>query len=773
MELIYDGGIAFLAAVGLYTLLHLLLKKLFDRRGNTMGERCTVEGSVQNIIFQNEENGYTVLCLVTDEGEAITVVGCIPCAAAGEGMTVTGVWVNHPSYGAQLTAELVERRMPEGEDEIIAYLASGIIKGVGAATATRLVEKFGTDTLRIIEDEPEKLQAIKGVTAKKAMEISHTFRSLTGLRRVMEFLSRYELPVTLAMALVRAYGDNTLPMLKSNPYLLTRESYGVDFAAADEIAISMGFGGEDTCRIEAALTYELNHNTGNGHVFLPRGKLVAATAALIGVEADTVEIALDGLLERGVIVQEHIANVDGCYLRRLYEAERYVTKKLLALRDMPWETGQNVDAVIDEIEVTQGIDYAPAQRRAVTLAAESGVLLLTGGPGTGKTTSVRGIVTLFERMGLEVLLLAPTGRAAKRMSELCGRDAQTVHRCLGMSYNDLTGEVTFKKGESEPLEADAIIVDEMSMVDLELMRSLLAAMRPGCRLVMVGDPDQLPSVGAGNVLGDLLRSGVIPAVSLHEIFRQAEQSAIIRNAHAVNAGQAPDLQNKQNDFFFLCRRAPERLVQTVVELVGERLPKNMHIPASEIQVLSPTRKGECGTVNLNRCLQSALNPPAPGKRQVVWGDIIFREGDRVLQTRNNYDVVWEKEDGSIGTGIFNGDVGVIEEIDPSGELLVIRFDDRTCTYTADLLRELDMAYAMTVHKAQGSEYRAVVLVSAPMAPALMVRGVLYTAITRARELLVMVGDDVTPGQMAANDKQQRRYSGLRRRLKDSEKGENA
>ena len=731
-----------------------------------MGERSTIEGVVENVVFQNEENGYTVLSLLTDQGEVVTVVGCIPFAAAGEGMTVTGMWVNHPTYGVQMTAELVERRMPRQEDDMICYLSSGVLKGVGPATAARLVERFGADTLRVIEEEPEKLSTLKGITAKKATEISAAFRSLTGLRRVMEFLGRYDLPVTLAMGLLRTYGDETLEKLKDNPYLLTDERCGVDFAAADEIALAMGFDGDDPCRAEAAVLYELSHNLSNGHVFLPRSKLVTATMELIGVGEETAEKALDSLQERFAVVCRPIANVEGCYLRRMYEAEVYVAGRLAAACGDDWDCGRNVEQIIADIEKKQGVSYAPEQRRAVALAAEKGVVLLSGGPGTGKTTAVRGIVALFQRMGLDVELLAPTGRAAQRMSQLCGKEAQTIHRCLGMNWNELTGEVTFRKNEKEPLEADAVIVDEMSMVDLALMASLLRAMRPGCRLVMVGDPDQLPSVGAGNVLGDLLRSGVIPAVSLTAVFRQAEQSAIIRNAHAVNRGLPPELRNHQSDFFFLCRRAPERLVQTVVELCAQRLPGKMGIPAEQIQVLSPTRKGMCGTVNLNRALQAALNPPAPGKHQKPWGDMVFREGDRVMQTRNNYDVVWEKADGSVGTGIFNGDVGVIREIDPSGELITIQFDDRTCVYTADLLGQLDMAYAVTVHKAQGSEYRCVVLAAAPAAPSLMVRGVLYTAITRARELLVLVGDDLVPGQMAANDRQQRRYSGLRRRLRE-------
>ena len=734
---------------------------------NALGERVTVEGSVDAVIFQNEENGYTVLLLRVDgEDEPITVVGCIPCAAAGEGMTVTGVWVNHPVHGPQLSAESVERRLPQEEEDIVSYLSSGILKGVGPATAQRLVERFGADTLRVLEEEPERLKTIKGITAKKAMELSEAFRALTGLRQVMEFLARYDLPVYLAMAVQRTYGDNALQMLRDDPYILSRAQFGVDFAVADAIAISMGFGGDDPCRLRAAIEYELAHNAGNGHVFLPREKLLAATAQLVDVDTDMVETALDKLIDSFAVVEKPIANVRGCYLPRLYQAETFVAQRLLSMLRAPVEQLRQVDKTIDAIEKEQGVSYAPLQRQAVRMAAEGGVLLLTGGPGTGKTTSLRGIVALYRRMGLDVALLAPTGRAAKRLGEVTDCDAQTIHRALGMSYNDLTGQAAFKKNGSDPLEAHAVIVDEMSMVDLELMQALLEALRPGCRLVLVGDPDQLPSVGAGNVLGDLLRSTVVPTVSLTQVFRQAEQSAIIRNAHAVNMGQPPQLDSNQGDFFFLCRRSPDRLVQTVVELCRDRLPKNMNIPAEQIQVLSPTRKGACGTVSLNRALQAALNPPSPQKRQKQWGDVTFRVGDRVMQTKNNYDVLWEKDDGTAGSGIFNGDVGVIQDIDSSGELIVLRFDDRTATYTADLLSQLDMAYAITVHKSQGSEYPAVILVSAPAAPSLMVRGVLYTAITRARRMLIMVGDDAVPARMAENDRQQRRYSGLRRRLKE-------
>ena len=732
-----------------------------------MEELMTCEGTVHSIIFQNAENGYTVLRLLTEEGEVVTVVGCIPCVAPGEHLAVSGVWEQHPQHGEQLRAVELERTLPEDEEEIFSYLSSGICKGVGPATAQRIVDRFGAETLTVLEREPERLSLIKGNTAKKDQEIAVSFQQHMGLRRLMAFLAQYQLPPVLAMQLRQQYGDAALEMVENNPYLLSGDSCGVEFSVTDEIAMSMGIAADSMERLQAAVTFELSHNENNGHVFLPRNKLVAATCQLLDSESSLVEQALDDLIDRRAVVQEQVANVEACYLRRLWEAEVSACARLNGLLAVDADESRQAERTVAEIEREQGITYAAQQRQAVALAAREGVLILTGGPGTGKTTTVRGIVALFQKMGLDILLAAPTGRAAKRMSELTGMEAQTVHRMLGMSWNETSHQVTFTKSEKEPLEADAVIVDEMSMVDLSLFSALLRALRPGTRLVLVGDADQLPSVGAGNVFSDLIRSGRVETVFLREVFRQAEKSAIIRNAHAVNMGEPPQLTNNQGDFFFLCRRDAERVVSTVVELCKTRLPDNMGVPSDKIQVLTPTRKGPSGTIRLNQYLQEALNPRAPGKMEIQWGDRLFREGDRIMQTRNDYNVVWEKPDGTIGTGMFNGDVGKIIQIDPSGEWLAVNFEDRIATYGVEMLNEVDLAYAQTVHKAQGSEYRAVVLAAMPAAQSLMVRGVLYTALTRARELLIVVGDDAAIRAMAANDRQQKRYSGLRWRLAHS------
>ena len=733
-----------------------------------MGEWMTCEGTVHSVIFQNAENGYTVLRLLTEEGEVITVVGCIPCVAPGEHLAVSGEWETHPQHGEQLKALELERTLPEDEDEILSYLASGICKGVGPATAQRIVDRFGADTLDILERDPEQLSFIKGITAKKAQEIAASFRQHMGLRRLMAFLAQYQLPPVLAMQLRQQYGDAALQMVQDNPYILSNDVCGVEFAVTDEIAMSMGFPIDSKERLQAAVTFELSHNENNGHVFLPREKLVAATCQLLECGDEMIEQALDDLIERHAVVQEPVANVEACYLRRLWDAEVSACARLNSLLAADADESRQAERTLAEIEAEQGIIYAPQQREAVRLAARSGVLILTGGPGTGKTTTVGGIVALFQKMGLDIVLAAPTGRAAKRMSELTGMDAQTVHRLLGMNWNEAAHQVTFQKNEKEPLEADAVIVDEMSMVDLSLFSALLRALRPGTRLVLVGDADQLPSVGAGNVFSDLIRSKRVETVFLREVFRQAEQSAIIRNAHAVNLGEPPKMDSNQGDYFFLCRRDGQRAVSTVVELCKTRLPENMGIPTEQIQVLTPTRKGPTGTMNLNRLLQEALNPRVPGRREILWGERVFREGDRIMQTRNDYDVIWTKEDGMIGTGMFNGDVGKIIQIDPSGEWLAMDFDGRVATYSVEMLNEVDLAYAQTVHKAQGSEYRCVVMAAMPAAQSLMVRGVLYTALTRAREMLVVVGDDAAIRAMAENDRQQRRYSGLRWRLAHSE-----
>jgi len=729
-----------------------------------MEELVTWEGTVHSLIFQNAENGYTVLRLLTEEGEVVTVVGCIPCVAPGEHLAVDGVMETHPQHGEQLRAVEIERRLPEEEEEIMAYLASGVCKGVGPATAQRIVERFGRDTLDILEHEPERLALLKGITMKKAQEMAESFRQHMGLRRLMAFLAQYSLPPVLAMGLRKRYGDFALEAVRENPYLLSGSQCGVEFAVADEIAMSLGLAADSDQRLQAAVQFTLEHNENNGHVFLPREKLVAATAQMLGSDDGPVERALDDLTARGTVIAQQIANVEACYLRRLWQAEAYACARLINLLAADADRSSRACRIVEDIQRKQGIVYADAQRRAVELAAECGVLILTGGPGTGKTTAVRGIVELLRTMGLDILLCAPTGRAAKRMSELTGLEAQTVHRMLGMTWNEATHEVTFTKGESEPLEADAVIVDEMSMVDVSLFAALLRALKPGTRLVLVGDADQLPSVGAGNVFSDLIRSQRIETVFLREVFRQAEQSAIIRNAHRVNDGGTLELAGNQGDFFYLCRRDAQRAVDTVVELCCSRLPEKMGVPADQIQVLTPTRRGPAGTIRLNQRLQEALNPRTPEKREVMWGERLFRVGDRVMQTRNDYDVVWEKDDGTVGTGVFNGDVGRITDIDPSGELVTIVFDERTAVYTAEMLSQIELAYAQTIHKAQGSEYRAVVLCVMPSAPSLMVRGVLYTAITRARELLVMVGDDAAIRSMADNDRRQRRYSGLRWRL---------
>lgn len=728
-------------------------------------EQTILHGTVSAVVYQNEENGYAVLRLKTDEGETVTVVGTIPLLAVGERLAVTGKWMRHASYGQQFAADFLERQMPDGADEILAYLSSRAIRGIGPMTAKKLVARFGSQTLEVLEKHPEQLAELPGFSAARAAQINEAFCAQVGLRRLIEFLVGYHLPPELAMRLYQCYGELAVDAVKDDPYLLTEPFFGADFALVDQFALAMGVEADDPRRVEAGVVFELRHNTGNGHVFLPLNKLMAATAQLLGLDETDAAQAVARLTENDRLIAEPLSSLTAVYLPELYEAETQVAQRLRAMADAAPEEPDGLDEALRALPRRTHIDYAPAQLEAIRKAACCQALLLTGGPGTGKTTTLAGILALLDELGQRAMLAAPTGRAAKRLTELTDRPASTIHRLLESQFDPETGAMGFYHNEHEPLDTDVMIVDETSMVDLTLMHALLRALRPGCRLILVGDPDQLPSVGAGNLFSDLLRSERLETVRLTEIFRQARQSLIVMNAHAVNHGQMPVLNDTSRDFFFM-KRPPEAVAATVRDLCHHRLPDNMHIPASQIQVLSPTRRGPTGTAHLNEILQESLNPPAPDKPQKQYGGVTFRLGDRVMQIRNNYDLFWRQAGGfGSGTGVFNGDMGVITAMDLREETLCVSFDDdREATYAFDQLGELELAYAMTVHKSQGSEYRAVVMVVSGGSSLLHTRGVLYTAITRARELLVLVGEAQVVANMTANDRQARRYSGLRLRL---------
>lgn len=722
-----------------------------------------IEGAVSALLFRNEENGYTVLKLDCPGRGEVTAVGCMPGVAPGESLELEGSWSRHPSYGEQFKADVVTRRMPVGEKAVFEYLASGAVKGIRMGLARQIVDRFGEESLAMIEHEPERLTEIRGITPKKAKAISEAFREQMGMRRLAEFLSQWKLPLSAAMPLYRRFGDLAAEMVQDNPYLLCDRTLDITFAQVDALAVELGVAGDDPQRVETALLFELDHNADNGHVFLPQEKLLAATSALIGVEGDCLLTGLENLIERCEVVRENIAGVTACYPAELYGAECYVAMRLGEMCRTEMAPPERLNALIDNIQAEQGIVYASQQRRAVELAACRQVMLLTGGPGTGKTTSLRGVLALFNTLGLETALAAPTGRAAKRLGETCGQEAFTIHRLLETKLDPFAGRLVFTKSQDDPLAADAVIVDETSMVDISLMAALLAALRSDCRLVLVGDPDQLPSVGPGNVLDHLIRSGAVPTVALTEIFRQARESAIIMNAHGIIEGRVPELTNRSRDFFYMGRRDAARTADTIVELCRTRLPNNMGIPADQIQVLSPTRRRGAGTAALNRALQAALNPPAEDKGERAFGQYIFRQGDRVMQIRNNYDLFWEDPaTGQRDLGVFNGDIGVITEVTAGG--ITVSFDGRLVSYPPELLGELEPAWAVTVHKAQGSEYRAVILALSDVPPSLLARGVLYTAVTRARELFVVVGSDELLAKMVANDRQTRRYTALRTRL---------
>lgn len=728
-----------------------------------------IQGTIAAVVFQNYDNGYAVLRLRCDSGDTVTVVGTIPLPAAGERLMVTGKWSSHPSYGRQFEAEFLERMMPQTSMEILQYLSSRAIKGIGPRLAARIVERFGDQTLVVMEREPERLSEVSGISDAKAMAMGEEFRLQFGMRHLMEFFTLHQLPAELAVRTYKLYGEAAIELLYDDPYLLMDEGLDGPFGAVDRFAIDLGVAGDDPRRVAAGIIFELTYNLSAGHSFLPENKLITATSQLLTVEEETVSHSVERLLQQQRLVRDSLSGITVLYLPDLYEAEAVCCQRLLEFAGDEYPAPARLERKLQQAAADSGLQYSAQQEQSLRAAATQGLLLITGGPGTGKTTILNGILSLYDQMGLSCLLCAPTGRAAKRLSEVTGRDASTIHRLLGAGIDPHTGKLFFCKDESDPLKTDAVIVDELSMVDIQLLHDLLRAIPARTRLILVGDPDQLPPVGPGFPCSDMLRSGRLPAIRLTEIFRQAQQSLIVMNAHRVNQGQMPELKNVKNDFFFLPCRSEEAVGQTIVGLCAARLPKNMGIPAEQIQVLTPTKKGGAGTVHLNRLLQASLNPPAPDKRERPFGETVFREGDRVMQVRNNYDILWKKEDGSqVGTGIFNGDVGTIQSIDPAMETVTVLFDDRVADYDFTQLNELELAYAMTVHKSQGSEYRAVVLSAWNSSPYLLNRSILYTAITRAKELLIIVGREETIGIMVENAKTGRRYTGLKLRLQAGE-----
>ena len=729
-------------------------------------ELTEISGTVESVIYKNEENGYTVLRLNDQAGAMITVVGCFPYASPGESRIVTGSWMNHAVHGRQFKAEFAQRLLPTTANAIYDYLAGGSVRGVGPATASLIVNEFGEKTLEVMENSPQLLAKIRGISAAKAEQISKSFRRQAGVRRLMEFVCSFGLRPIVAMRMYKFYGDDALALLRDNPYILATEHIGGSFAEADTMALEMGVDSYSKNRICAAVLFELVHNSGNGHCFIPREKLAAVTAQLIGVDEPSADECIDILIESGQLMHEEIAGCKACYLPSLYHAESDAAEHIARMCKRKFDETVNIPALISTLEKQLGIQYAPLQRKTLKLALENQIIVITGGPGTGKTTSIRAILAMFDRLGLKTLLTAPTGRAAKRMTELTGQESSTVHRLLEAKFSDDGETVVFGKNESDRLDCDAVILDECSMVDIVLMDALLSALPPDARLVMVGDADQLPSVGPGNVFSAVIRSQVVPTIRLTEIFRQNEGSRIVRNAHMINKGEHPNLSENAGDFFRLKRLEAGSTVDTIAELCSVRLPGKMGIPPEDIQVLSPTRRGELGTVSLNKRLQQVLNPPRKDKKEKAFGDVVFREGDRVMQIKNNYDILWQNESRTAaGSGIYNGDIGTILSIDMDSESLSVNFDGRIASYGFDSLIELEHAWAMTVHKSQGSEYRAVILSLSPGSQMLLTRDVLYTAVTRAKELLIMVGDDATAYKMIDNFRQSKRYSALRVRLR--------
>lgn len=738
-----------------------------------------VTGYIDHIIFRNEDNGYTVMVLkgVKDEDE-LTCVGTFPVITQGASIEAEGSFIQHPVYGKQFQAVRLTEKMPEDAMAMERYLGSGAIKGIGAALAGRIVRHFGSDTLRIVEEEPERLAEIKGISEKKAHEIAIQIAEKSEMRKVMMFLQKYGISLNLGAKIYQKYGDSVYSVLQENPYRLADDISGVGFKIADEIAYRIGIHTDSDYRIKSGLSYTLLQAGGEGHVYLPKEELFKRAEQLLGVDASYMEKHLVDLsMERKIIQKEEKGQVL-VYPAQYYYLELNTARMLRELDiDCP-EDEERVERRISQIQKETGTVLDEMQEKAVKEAAGHGLLVLTGGPGTGKTTTINAIIRFFESEGAELRLAAPTGRAAKRMTEATGYEAQTIHRMLeltGMPEDDREGQpVHFERNAENPLEADVIIIDEMSMVDIHLMHSLLMAVTAGTRLILVGDENQLPSVGPGNVLRDIIRSGQFPVVELKKIFRQASESDIVVNAHKINRGEQVEINNKSRDFFFLKRYDADIIIRVVIALIQEKLPKYVEAKPFEIQVLTPMRKGLLGVERLNQILQRYLNPPDPSKKEKEIGQGLFREDDKVMQIRNNYQLEWEVRGRygipvDKGVGVFNGDTGIIRMINEFAELAEVEFEDgRYAQYTFKQLDELELAYAVTIHKSQGSEYPAVIIPILSGPRMLMNRNLLYTAVTRARKCVTVVGSEETFREMINNEKQQRRYSSLDRRIQEAE-----
>lgn len=727
-----------------------------------MGETQLLEvsGSVDHVVYRNEKNQYTVLELNTGE-ELVTVVGMFPYVSEGEVLHVFGTWNNHSTFGDQFKAQAYEHSRPATTSAMLKYLSSGAVKGIGKATANRIVETFGNEALEVIENDPARLSQIKGITQEKALQINAEIRQVYGIRDLMAFLGTFGVRPEQAVSVWKRFGENSINCVQEDPYSICDEEMEISFEIADAIAQSMEKSPDNGARVMAGVQYVLRHNLNNGHTCLPKDKLCGAAAQMLQVDISAVTQAVTELCDVFALVNRNFSDRDFVFLPKQYHGESYIAERMKIMLQYPPQCITGVEEEIAAIQQEKGITYAPTQREAIESALQKGILILTGGPGTGKTTTLNAIIQILKEKGEKVLLAAPTGRAAKRMSELTGEEAKTIHRLLQVEWDEQDHPV-FQRNERNPLECDCIVIDELSMVDSYVFESMLKAMPLSVRMILVGDSDQLPSVGAGNILGDLIASQMFSTVQLGEIFRQSMDSLIVMNAHKIVGGTQPDLNRRDSDFFFMPCTQRRKAAELVVSLCSQRLPASYgYSSITDIQVLCPGRKGELGTTELNKLLREAINPPEEGKQEAKINGVLFRKGDKVMQTKNDYDLIWQREDGTSGEGVFNGDMGVIVEIDKPAAVLRVQVDDRVVLYDFErAAAELEPAYAVTVHKSQGNEFTAVVIPVLDTVSQLCYRNLLYTAITRAKSLLILVGSREKIFAMIENNRKTMRYTGL-------------